>query len=546
MDSERTGLLPGGNKTAKRGFRYVIMGVVIVLAGLMVVAHNFTLRTHPDSISKKRNVIFFVSDGMGPASLSMTRSWQQHSQGLPFSHMLNLDKAFIGSSRTRSSSSLITDSAAGATAFSCALKSYNGAIGVDPDKRPCGTILEAAKLQGYMTGMVVTTKITDATPAAFSAHADYRSMEMLIAQQQLGEYELGRVVDLIIGGGRTFFYPRGATSSPYGVSGSRTDGRDLIKEAIADGWQYAGDRKSFDALEQGKNVKLPLLALLADYDIPFDIDRLDSEHPSLKEEAITAINALTKATENSDKGFFLLIEGSRIDHAGHLNDPAAQVREVTAFDETFKAVVEYANNSDVETVILSTSDHETGGLVTARQVTENYPDYIWYPEILRKVQHSCEYLAKKLIQQKQSDSKHALAKFIEKEIVEQGLGIEDYTKDDIDEIASLIDTPGKLMDKLNNMVSVRAQIGWTTHGHSAVDVNIYGFSNKKASKSAILENLGGNHENTDIGHFMKEYLGLDLQKVTEMLENTTHTQDIVSAAELDFEYKPSFLQEMLD
>ncbi|CDO92597.1 unnamed protein product [Kluyveromyces dobzhanskii CBS 2104] len=562
MITKGSNLSKPGQNGGKRYTRYVLVGLVVVLVILTTFSHNFTLKDQRSKLfpglpgflgghkhSKKKNVIFFVSDGMGPASMSMARSFQQHTGGFSYDHMLNLDDFLVGSSRTRSSNSLVTDSAAGATAFSCGLKSYNGAIGMHPDGHPCGTVLEAAKLQGYLTGLVVTTRITDATPASFSAHADLRGMEQLIAQQQLGEYELGRMVDLMIGGGRTNFYPNGVQSSPYGIRGSRTDGRDLIKEAIADGWQYVGDRDSFDALSEGKNVELPLLALLADYDIPFDIDRSDSEYPSLKEEAMTAINALSNASKDSDHGFFLLVEGSRIDHAGHLNDPAAQVREVIAYDETFKAVVEFAKQSDVETVIISTSDHETGGLVTARQVSRNYPEYLWYPEVLEKAQQSCEYLARKLIQERRTVSEQsdvALSKFIKDEIFRSGLGIEDYTADDVEEIKSLIDTPGFLMDKLTDMVSVRAQIGWTTHGHSAVDVNIYAYSNRDNSKTHLLEKLGGNHENTEIGQFMGRYLDLDLEKVTHMIENTTHVQETVSSASSKnpFEYIPEFQREL--
>jgi len=101
----------------------------------------------------KKNLIFMVSDGMGPASLSLTRSFRQYQSGLPIDDVLVLDQHLIGSSRTRSSNSLVTDSAAGATAFSCGMKSYNGAISVLPDYTPCGTVLEAAKRAGYMTGL---------------------------------------------------------------------------------------------------------------------------------------------------------------------------------------------------------------------------------------------------------------------------------------------------------------------------------------------------------------------------------------------------------
>ena len=95
---------------------------------------------------------------------------------------------------------MITDSAAGATAFSCGIKTYNRAIGMDPLKRPCGTVLEAARRQGYKTGMVVTAKITDATPASFASHVVDRNYENTIAEHLIGNGLLNRSVDLLFGG----------------------------------------------------------------------------------------------------------------------------------------------------------------------------------------------------------------------------------------------------------------------------------------------------------------------------------------------------------
>ena len=107
---------------------------------------------------------------VGPASETLARNYWAEINTLPFAAMLPLDTILVGSSRTRSASSLVTDSAAGATAFSCIIKTYNGAIGVNVDQVPCATIMEAAKSAGYMTGLVVTSRITHATPASFAAH----------------------------------------------------------------------------------------------------------------------------------------------------------------------------------------------------------------------------------------------------------------------------------------------------------------------------------------------------------------------------------------
>lgn len=500
---------------------------LIIVLSLIVPSFSINTSTLPfhrrkHHHNKKRNVIFFVTDGMGPASLSMSRSFRQKINNLPIDDILTLDKHLIGSSRTRSSDSLVTDSAAGATAFSCALKTYNGAIGVDSDKNPCGTILEAAKLDGYLTGLVVTTRITDATPASFSAHVDYRFQEDLIADQQLGNYPLGRMVDLLMGGGRTHFLPNGVNG------GSRSDNRNLIDEAKGKGWSYVGNRNDFDSLQLGKNVSLPLLALLANTDIPFDFDRNPKEYPSIKEQAITAVTALSEASKDSEKGFFLMIEGSRIDHAGHQNDPASQVREVLAFDEAFNAVLEFVKNSDTETIIISTSDHETGGLVVSRQVTKSYPDYVWFPEILQNSYHSGEYLKSVLTNFKNSNDKlteNQVKDFIKKELFENGINVKDYTDDDVNEIFNC-NNENDVQEKLNQMISFRAQIGWTTHGHSAVDVNIYAYSNKKNTFMKILDKLQGNHENIEIGKFLSSYLNLNLTKVTQMIQDTIHHPDM--------------------
>lgn len=318
----------------------------------------------------KKNLIFMVSDGMGPASLSLTRSFRQVLEGRDRSDTLVLDQHFWGSSRTISSNSFVTDSAAGATAFSCGLKSYNTAISMTPDFEPCGTVLEAAKRAGYTTGLVVTTDITDATPACFASHVYYRSQEDEIALQEIGEGVLGRTVDLILGGGRCHFLPNTTAGS------CRLDDVDVTEIAQKKhGYTYADDRAGFDALKLGKNVSLPLLGLFAAGDVPFEIDRrnMADVYPSLSEMALTALTALEEATKDSDKGFFLMIEGSRIDHAGHINDPAAQVREVLEYDKAFKSVIDFIEDSDTEGVLVATSDHETGGLALALRTSPPPP-----------------------------------------------------------------------------------------------------------------------------------------------------------------------------
>ena len=333
-------------------FTWALIATIIVIILATILQH----RSHPGQPTKptgKRNLIFMVSDGMGPASLSLTRSFRQYKYDLPIDDVLVLDHHLIGSSRTRSNSSLVTDSAAGATAFSCGKKSYNGAISVLPDHTPCGTVLEAAKRAGYMTGLVVTTSLTDATPACFASHVNIRTEEDLIAEQEIGEHPLGRVVDLMLGGGRCHFLPNTTIGS------CRADDLDVIKLAKEKyGWNYIDNRHDFDALNPSKGIdNLPLLGLFAGYDFPFEIDRrhVRDAYPSLEEMTKMALEILEEATRNSDQGFFLMVEGSRIDHAGHGNDPAAQVHEVLAYDKAFARVAKFLRKSDIDGVLVASS-----------------------------------------------------------------------------------------------------------------------------------------------------------------------------------------------
>lgn len=463
----------------------------------------------------KRNLIFMVSDGMGPASLSLTRSFRQHVEGLPIDDVLTLDRHFWGSSRTRSSNSLVTDSAAGATAFSCGLKSYNGAISTLPDHSPCGTVLEAAKRAGYHTGLVVTTDITDATPACFASHVDMRMQNDEIAVQEVGDGPLGRVVDIMLGGGRCHFLPNTTEGS------CRADDVDVAGLAQKKhGWSYVDSRSGFDSLKGGENVRIPTLGLFAATDIPFEIDRRNQAdvYPSLSEMARVALRALEKATADSDKGFFLMIEGSRIDHAGHINDPAAQVREVLEYDRTFKAVLDFIDASDTEGVLVATSDHETGGLSTAVQEPGHLPVYAWYPEALKRASASAEQLVRLLNRHLAAADETArrrenLRQWINGTLVTGGLGIANAADSELDQ---LVAHPEDALVIFSQMISLRAHVGWATHGHSAVDVNIY------SSGGPGTEKIRGNVENTDIGRFLAEYLDVQdgVKEVTKELKES--------------------------
>lgn len=477
----------------------------------------FTANAAPVEPNKKQNIILMVSDGMGVATLDLARQYNAVVNGLELPSLLNLDDYLIGSLRTRSNSSFITDSAAAGTALACGKKSYNKAIGVDPDRNPIGNVGEALKIEGYTVGIVVTTKITDATPGVFYAHSDSRSYEDLIAEQLVGEHPLGRIPDLVMGGGRTYFYPN--TSE----GGSRADSRNLIEEIQNNGtWSYAGNRQEFDELDGGNNVTLPLLGLFADKDIPYKIDRNESVYPSLNEQVQVALTALTEATKDSEKGFFLMIEGSRIDHAGHANDAAASVRETIEYDSAWKEVLDFADASEVETLVVSISDHETGGISLNAEKAEDYQPLI-------NATHSGEYLSKEINNFSDIDDDALFTKFIKSEIIEKGLGIYNYTNEEIERVKNTKNNEEpEYTEVLANLTSSRAKIRFSSYEHTAVDVGVYAHSNSDRLQYKVLNRingLAGAHENTDYPKFLQGIVGFDMDDVTELIQDIQHTLD---------------------
>lgn len=250
--------------------------------------------------------------------------------------------------------------------------------GVDNDKRPCGTILEGAKAKGYNTALVTTSRVTHATPASYSAHIDDRDEENEIASQQLGGYSLGRQVDLLWGGGRRHFLPNTSSTS------SRKDSRDLISEAKKSGWTVVLNRTEFESFNSGSTVSFPSLGLFTSSHMAYEIDRNHTAEPSLTEMAITALNALKK----DGKPFFIMIEGARIDHAAHNNDPIGHVHDIIEYNNMFEAVKRWVDENDhnddddeePQYLMVSTADHE----VSSRLFSVPYDfadtlDLVWRP-----------------------------------------------------------------------------------------------------------------------------------------------------------------------
>ncbi|WFD34842.1 alkaline phosphatase [Malassezia cuniculi] len=469
--------------------------------------------------ARRKSYIQLIGDGFGPASETMARDFMQARDHKSWDTTLALDDILVGQLRTRSTDSLVTDSAASATAYSCGVKSINGYIGVDIDQKPCGTVLEGAKAADWLTALVTTTRVTHATPASFSAHINDRDLENEIAVQQIGDYSLGRQVDLLWGGGLRHFISKGSDIS------KREDDRDLLQEARDGGWHVALDRESFDNFKNGSNVELPSLGLFAVSHMSYEIDRNPKEQPSLKEMSIAALNALKK----EDKPFFIMIEGGRIDHAGHNNDPIGHVYDILEYNKVIAAVrkwIDENGSDDDEYIMVSTADHECGGLALAWQRPEDSEGlYNWFPDVLFNANHTTEYLSEFYLNKTKDMSDDKKKEFMRETIIKEQLGVYDVQDNEVDQAikVSQIDDEGlSLTIWLGTILNWRAHISWSSTGHSAVDVNLYYYSNNK--DDSILQEIRGNHENTWIGEYIAKYGGFDLASITKKLNNGTDHQ----------------------
>ncbi len=287
----------------------------------------------PDSFENVKNVIYLIGDGMGPLHLEMAKA----ERGIT----LTMDTfEYKGRSQTRSASNAVTDSAAGATALACGVRTYNGAIGVymyDPlhvESHP-KSITELCIEKGMKTGVVTTDLTSGATPGGFSVHTYERGNTKDIDNQQMKSD-----IDLIWGG-----------TSEYVTQ----------EKCEENGFTFVKTYSEMMALEEGSRS-------FAQFDnSTWTTQQVDADTPTLSQMAEKAIDIL----DDTDEGFFIMIEGAHIDKHSHNNEAAAMAEALEEFDETIAFALEYAK-LDGETLVVVTADHETGGIVLNDDGTYSY------------------------------------------------------------------------------------------------------------------------------------------------------------------------------
>ena len=308
------------------------------IAGSILFPVGLRGNTPSKSTGRARNVIFMVSDGMSLGSLILAERYKQMARKTG-THWLQLyaegkpvRRALVD---TCSANSLVTDSAAGASAWGCGYKVNNGSLNYTPDGKARPTLIQLAKAAGYGAGLVTTARITHATPAGFTAQLESRVDEALVADQYL---EIG--VDVLLGGGEKYLRPK-----------NRADGKDVLAAFAKAGYHIVRSGEELGAADEGR-----LVGVFSESHIPYKIDRESSPDtlkiPSLMQMTGTAISRLSK----NPRGFLLLVEGARVDHAAHANDLGALIHEQLEFDDAVGVALKFAAQRD-DTLVIITTDH---------------------------------------------------------------------------------------------------------------------------------------------------------------------------------------------
>lgn len=417
--------------------------------------------------SLPKNIIMVVADGMGPVYPSAYRYFND-DPSTPQIEETVFDRHFVGISSTYPArkSGYITDSAASATSLSAGVKTYNGAIGVDLNKQPVQTVLEWAKQQQKRTGVVVTSQINHATPASYLAHNEHRRNYNAIADDYIDE---GIKADVYLGGGWKYFI--------------RED-RNLVNEFKQAGFYYVD---KYDDLENVPE-NTPLLGLFANSGLPYALDDTKKHRLSLMTQA--AINQL-----ENDNGFFMLVEASQVDWAGHSNDIASAMTEMDDLAKTMEYLESYvAQNPD--TLVVLTADHSTGGLTIAAN-----GKYEWTPSFIHTMTMSPGAIAKQLANTKMTvNSISNLLNFIvtqdevqtlKKVKLDANEKLRDYKALDIAEQKKQKkpNVNKQLSTSIKHLIDSRTNTGWTSSGHTGIDVPVYAMGAQHHRFKGKLDNI---------------------------------------------------------
>lgn len=468
-----------------------------LIASSVVSAKNGKAPYRPNN-RKVKNVIVLIPDGCNEAVQTLSR-WYKGSD-------LALDKMHVGDVKVHMANSVIPGSAAASTAFATGHKTSVRFLGVGPRTddlltgfeptadpyAPIGSVLEAAKLKGKATGLVATSRITHATPAGFACHIHDRGMD-----NDIMEHMVYNGVDVALGGGARHLIPLGETyTTSFGDvwSGKRTDGENLMDVLRARGFDFVDSKEGMMSSTSDK-----LWGLFDDSHMEADIDRaMFADHqPSIAEMTRKAIEVLSK----DEDGFFLMVEGSQVDWAGHANDPIYMLTDMLAFDDAVKAACDFADQ-DGNTLVLAYPDHNTGGMALGQYKNDKYYTAITKEALIDPLQPM------KITSTGISYLLGGSTDYDDiRDVVLEQWGI-DLTDEDIDEILDRAKTYG-FSYALSEIVSKKyTLIGWTTHQHNAETVPLWAYGPQAPA---------GLLDNTELAEIVADAMGVSLKWTTKRL-----------------------------
>lgn len=305
--------------------------------------------------NKAKNIIFIVSDGMSQGTLNMANvfKYRKTGQNTHWIQGYQDNKLVRGLMDTESANSLVTDSAAGGSAWGSGFRVNNGAINVSPKGEALLPILQKFKKKGKKVGCVTSVPITHATPSSFCVNSKSRGSQEGIAESYL---EIG--FDVMMGGGNMFF-----------TAAKRADKKDLAAAFAAKGYQIVRNKTDL----KGAKLNVPILGLFDENGMEYDIDRQTDDKllktvPTLAEMTAAAITQL-----DNKSGFVMQIEGGKVDWAAHANDIAGLIHDQLALDEALKVALDFAEK-DKNTLVIVTTDHGNAnpGIMYGKDATKHF------------------------------------------------------------------------------------------------------------------------------------------------------------------------------
>ncbi|MDV7105159.1 alkaline phosphatase [Vibrio sp. TH_r3] len=459
----------------------------------LLVASFIALSSTGQAAEAPKYVFYMIGDGMSSAQRQIAEYYMQEKKNDSNYHLVINSLPTTGIITTQSSNSLITDSAAAGTALATGVKTDNGVISQTPDGKKLTTLLEGAEKNGWATGLVSTTRLTHATPAVFASKNENRNNENEIAADFIDSD-----VDFFAGGGFRNFI--------NGEESKRKDGRNLVKEFEGQGYKtFVGEDSTASFMDYNPKSGDKVFAAFTKSHMPYEVDRINGNInvPSLADMTAKGIELLSKDKD----GFFIMVEGGRIDHAGHANDIAGNIYDTIAFDDAVKVAADFYSKHKQETLIVVVGDHETGGmgLGLGKQYFMNLDQVSNFKESIEDgLQHVYN---KQLNSDRAAFYKHITDKFAlneltaeEKVSIEEAMDFVDAGKKDDAKAWGGYDPVAMAVA---HVTSKRAGVYWTSYAHTAVQLPV-------SATGVDSNDFGGFSDNTDVAKKLAKLMNVTI------------------------------------